>query len=83
LALLQGLHLGLVNVSGCSRWLWYLFFRLQAICFISFYTGDLIPPEAVMKLRQKHPGTIRVAEEDLVSSIFEQRIFPFFHFLDF
>jgi hypothetical protein len=24
-----------------------------------------------------------VAEEDLVSSIFEQRIFPFFHFLDF
>lgn len=26
-------------------------------------SSDLIPPEAVTKLRQKHPGTVRVAEE--------------------
>ena len=31
---------------------------------MSAFTGDLIPPEAVMKLRQKHPGTVRVAETD-------------------
>merc|ERR1719411_1452914 len=36
----------------------------QALCFVSAFTGDLIPPEAVMKLRQKHPGTVRVAEVD-------------------
>jgi len=36
----------------------------QVLCFVSAFTGDLIPPEAVMKLRQKHPGTVRVAESD-------------------
>ncbi len=25
---------------------------------MSSYSGDLIPPEAVMKLRQKNPGTV-------------------------
>ena len=37
---------------------------IQVLCFVSAFTGDLIPPEAVMKLRQKHPGTVRVAESD-------------------
>ena len=36
----------------------------QAFCFVSSYSGDLIPPEAVMKLRQKNPTTVRVADED-------------------
>jgi len=36
----------------------------QVLCFVSAFTGDLIPPEAVMKLRQKHPGTVRIAESD-------------------
>jgi len=39
--------------------------RAQTLCFVSSFTNDLIPPEAVMKLRQKNPGTIRVADEDL------------------
>lgn len=38
--------------------------RSQAFCFVSAFTGDMIPPEAVMKLRQKNPWTIRVADED-------------------
>ncbi len=25
---------------------------------MSHYAGDMIPPEAVMKLRQKNPGTV-------------------------
>jgi len=37
--------------------------RYQVLCFVSPSTSDLIPPEAVTKLRQKHPGTVRVAEE--------------------
>ena len=36
----------------------------QALCFVSYFNGDLIPPEAVMKLRQKHPGALRTAEDD-------------------
>ncbi|XP_040583430.1 out at first protein [Lepeophtheirus salmonis] len=36
----------------------------QGLCFVSSYGGDLIPPEAVMKLRQKHPATLRIAEQD-------------------
>jgi len=36
----------------------------QVVCFVSAFTGDMIPPEAVMKLRQKHPGTVRIAESD-------------------
>ena len=38
-------------------------FRYQVLCFVSPSPSDLIPPEAVTKLRQKHPGTVRVAEE--------------------
>ena len=37
--------------------------RYQVLCFVSPGTGDMIPPEAVTKLRQKHPGAVRVAEE--------------------
>jgi len=37
--------------------------RYQVLCFVSASPSDLIPPEAVTKLRQKHPGTVRVAEE--------------------
>ena len=37
---------------------------LQAFCFVSSFSGDLIPPEAVMKLRQKNPLTVRIADED-------------------
>lgn len=36
----------------------------QVLCFVTYFNGDLIPPEAVMKLRQKHPGALRTAEED-------------------
>ena len=36
----------------------------QVLCFVSFFNGDLIPPEAVMKLRQKRPGALRTAEDD-------------------
>lgn len=39
--------------------------RAQTICFISSFNNDLISPEAVMKLRQKHPGTVRIADEDM------------------
>ena len=41
----------------------------QVICFVSFFTGDLIPPEAVMKLRQKHPKAVRTAEDDQGNSV--------------
>ena len=37
----------------------------QVLCFVSYFKGDLIPPEAVMKLRQKHPGALRTAEDDM------------------
>ena len=36
----------------------------QTLCFVSSFTGDFIAPEAVMKLRQKHPSNVRVAESD-------------------
>lgn len=35
----------------------------QVLCFVSPGTGDMIPPEAVSKLRQKHTGVTRIAEE--------------------
>lgn len=35
----------------------------QVLCFVTPGVGDMIPPEAVTKLRQKHPGSVRVAEE--------------------
>ena len=37
--------------------------RYQVVCFVSPGTGDMIQPEAVSKLRQKHTGVTRVAEE--------------------
>jgi len=37
--------------------------RYQVLCFLGPTTGDIIPPEAMTKLRQKHPGAVRVAEE--------------------
>ncbi len=39
--------------------------RAQTLCFINSFTGDLIAPEAVMKLRQKNPKTVRLADDDL------------------
>ena len=33
------------------------------MCLVSAYAGDMIPSEAMTKLKQKHPGTVRVAEE--------------------
>lgn len=35
----------------------------QVVCLVSAYAGDMIPSEAMTKLKQKHPGTVRVAEE--------------------
>ena len=35
----------------------------QVLCFVTPGTGDMIPAEAVSKLRQKHSGVTRVAEE--------------------
>ena len=35
----------------------------QVLCFVTPGVGDMIPPEAVTKLRQKHPGSVRLAEE--------------------
>ena len=37
--------------------------RYQVLCFVSPGTGDMIAPEAVSKLRQKHTGVTRIAEE--------------------
>jgi len=37
--------------------------RYQVLCFVSPTSSDIIPPEAMTKLRQKHPGAVRVAEE--------------------
>ena len=39
--------------------------RAQTLCFVSKFNNDMISPEAVMKLRQKNPGAIRNADEDL------------------
>jgi len=35
----------------------------KVVCFISYYSGDLIPTDAVTKLRQRHQAAVRVAEE--------------------
>lgn len=35
----------------------------QAFCFVTPGTGDIIPAEAIFKLRQKHREAVRVAEE--------------------
>jgi len=37
--------------------------RYQVLCFLAPTSGDIIPPEAMTKLRQKHPGAVRIAEE--------------------
>ena len=39
--------------------------KAQIVCFVSSFNKDLIPPEAVSKLRQKHPQAIRIADEDV------------------
>ncbi|XP_011499526.1 PREDICTED: out at first protein [Ceratosolen solmsi marchali] len=39
--------------------------QFQTMCFVNhFYKMDFISTDAMSKLRQKNPGTIRVAEED-------------------
>ncbi|KAJ8681250.1 hypothetical protein QAD02_017037 [Eretmocerus hayati] len=39
--------------------------QFQIMCFVNhFYKKDFISSDAMSKLRQKNPGTIRVAEED-------------------
>ncbi|XP_033207526.1 out at first protein isoform X1 [Belonocnema kinseyi] len=39
--------------------------QFQVMCFVNhFYKSDFISSDAMSKLRQKNPGTIRVAEED-------------------
>ncbi|KAH0539356.1 out at first protein [Cotesia glomerata] len=39
--------------------------QLQVLCFVNhFYKTDFISSDAMSKLRQKNPGTVRVAEED-------------------
>lgn len=45
--------------------------RYQVLCFVAAATADLIPPEAMTKLRQKHPGTVRIAEESRGSTVME------------
>ena len=42
---------------------------VQVLCFVAPASTDMIPPEAMTKLRQKHPGTVRVAEESRGSSV--------------
>lgn len=37
--------------------------KYQVVCFVSSHPGDMITAEAMTKLRQKHPGTVRIAEE--------------------
>jgi len=43
----------------------------QVLCFVTASTADLISPEAMTKLRQKHPGTVRVAEESRGTTVIE------------
>lgn len=39
--------------------------QYQVMCFVNhFYKVDFISSDAMSKLRQKNPGTVRVAEED-------------------
>lgn len=39
--------------------------QFQTMCFVNhFFKMDFISSDAMSKLRQKNPGTIRVAEED-------------------
>jgi len=37
--------------------------KYQVLCFLAPTASDIIPPEAMTKLRQKHPGAVRIAEE--------------------
>jgi len=48
--------------------------RYQVFCFLSSSPPDIIPPEAVTKLRQKHPGTVRVAEENKGTSVVDNTV---------
>ena len=39
--------------------------QFQIMCFVNYFSkSDFISSDAMSKLRQKNPGTIRVAEED-------------------
>lgn len=46
----------------------------KAVCFISSYDGDLIPTEAVTKLRQRMQAAVRVAEEHRGNTVQENPI---------
>merc|ERR1719394_1544021 len=48
--------------------------RYQVLCFVGVGTADLIPPEAMTKLRQKHPGTVRVAEEYRGTTVLDNQV---------
>ncbi|CAG0879359.1 unnamed protein product [Darwinula stevensoni] len=46
--------------------------QYQVLCFIlADQTSDLIPSEAISKLRQKNPGALRVPEEDRGKEAFD------------
>eukprot|EP00088_Acartia_fossae_P046695 TRINITY_DN5048_c0_g1_i1.p1 TRINITY_DN5048_c0_g1~~TRINITY_DN5048_c0_g1_i1.p1 ORF type:complete len:264 (+),score=25.03 TRINITY_DN5048_c0_g1_i1:137-928(+) len=46
----------------------------KVVCFLSSYLGDLIPTEAVTKLRQRHASAVRVAEEHRGNTVQENPI---------
>ncbi|XP_043277314.1 out at first protein isoform X2 [Venturia canescens] len=50
--------------------------KYQVMCFVNhFYKMDFISSDAMSKLRQKNPGTIRVAEEDRGHSNYSMDLF--------
>ena len=50
--------------------------QYQVMCFVDrFYKMDFISSDAMSKLRQKNPGTIRVAEEDRGHSNYSMDLF--------
>lgn len=50
--------------------------QYQVMCFVNhFYKMDFISSDAMSKLRQKNPGTIRVAEDDRGHSNYSMDLF--------
>ncbi|XP_012283839.1 out at first protein isoform X2 [Orussus abietinus] len=50
--------------------------QYQVMCFVNhFYKMDFISSDAMSKLRQKNPGTIRIAEEDRGHSNYTMDLF--------
>ncbi|XP_024936882.1 out at first protein isoform X2 [Cephus cinctus] len=50
--------------------------QYQVMCFVNhFYKTDFISSDAMSKLRQKNPGTIRIAEEDRGHSNYTMDLF--------